>query len=128
MGSIVDAGNLKSRENHPKVVPKRNIIAVNCVVIVGPPYYTHILYVEIEIACKKGNTTTMPGTSNEKRNRSIAQILNKRLEIRGPVFILFFFLTLFTSMVMELVLHSKFFGVVVESRAGEAPVEITFPD
>merc|ERR1712168_1250688 len=25
----------------------------------------------------------MPGTSNEKRNRSIAQILNKRLEIRG---------------------------------------------
>ena len=38
MGSIVDAGNLKFWENYPKVVLKRNIITVNCVVIVGPPY------------------------------------------------------------------------------------------
>ena len=39
MGSIIDAGNLKFLENYPKVVLKRNIITVNCVVIVGPPYY-----------------------------------------------------------------------------------------
>ena len=39
MGSIVDAGNLKFWENYPKVVLKRNIITVNCVVIVGSPYW-----------------------------------------------------------------------------------------
>ena len=40
MQYIIDARNLKFWENYPKVVLKRNIIAVNCIVIVGPPYWT----------------------------------------------------------------------------------------
>ena len=40
MGSIVDAGNLKFWKNYPKVILKKNIITVNCVVIVGPPYWS----------------------------------------------------------------------------------------
>ena len=43
MQSIIYARNLKFWENNPKVVVKRNIIAVNCIVIVGPPYWGVIL-------------------------------------------------------------------------------------
>ena len=47
MQSIVDARNLKFWENYPKVVLKRNIIAVNCIVIVGPPYYAIQIHLQI---------------------------------------------------------------------------------
>ena len=45
MGSIVDAGNFKFLENYPKIVLKRNIIAVNGVhknVIFSPPLNMYI--------------------------------------------------------------------------------------